>query len=165
MAVYIDGFNLIYAFEDLEELMLSNELHKARLLLLEYLKIYQKLKKKKNIIVVFDGKKDMGMNILSEFYGSIQIIYSHDDSADHVIKHFIEEDKNPKTSVVITSDKEIIHFARIYQVKNIKSDIFAKEVKSIVKEYKKKPEKSEDIQLSKQEVDYWLNEFRKRKKS
>jgi predicted RNA-binding protein with PIN domain len=55
MAYLIDGFNLIYKFPDLEELMIASRLDEARIGLLQKLKRYAAISKKA-MGVVFDGK-------------------------------------------------------------------------------------------------------------
>ena len=87
MGYLIDGFNLIYKFPHLEEMMYRNELNRARKGLIDILKRFEHIKKAE-IRVVFDGKKNQGDNTEQEHSGKIKIYYSLDYSADHLIKEF-----------------------------------------------------------------------------
>jgi predicted RNA-binding protein with PIN domain len=161
--IYIDGFNLLYKFRKTEELMELNKLSRARNLFLEYLKYYIS-KKKKKILVVFDGKKEPGIDITSEYYGTIKVIYSLERSADEVIKEIIRKDKNRASNMVVSSDREIINYAKLYGIRVKKSEDFAKEVENILKTRNIKPEKEENPILTPKEVDFWLRLFSERKK-
>ena len=109
MTLLIDGFNLIYKFPDLEELMYKKRLSDARRGLLDKLKSFQKITNAR-IRVVLDGKKEESLDIKSERDGRIDVYYSLEFSADYLIKQFIKKDLNPKMTTVVTSDKDIIDF-------------------------------------------------------
>jgi len=164
MALLIDGFNLIYKFPHLEELMYLGELNKARAGLLDILNDYKKIKKKEKITVVFDGKKNISDNLKSERIAGIPIFYSLDLSADYIIKQFVKKDKNPKMITVITSDKEIIFYIKRFNAKNIKSEIFARDIQQQIEESNspKIPEKDENPILSEDEINFWEKLFTKK---
>lgn len=165
MAILIDGFNLIYKFPELEEMMYRDRLFEARIGLLNKLKEYAKLTKK-TIRVVFDGKKNTSIDIKSERVGVIDVYYSLDYSADFLIKEFIKKDINPKMTTVVTSDKDIIGFVRRFKARVQTSEEFADEVNNTIEkaEEKKKPEKDENPVLSDEEISFWENLFGRRKR-
>ncbi len=157
MAILIDGFNLIYKFPDLEELMYRDKLTEARIGLLNKLKEYQNLTKAK-IRVVFDGKKEQSLNIKSETVKSIDVFYSLDFSADFLIKQFIKKDINPKLTTVVTSDKDIIDYVSRFKAK------FYSHLRETIENYNESiiPEKDENPQLSEEEILFWEKEFVKK---
>lgn len=61
-------------------------------------------------ILVFDGYPNASDPMRES--GSIEIIFSREDSADDRIKRMVESSPNPKNIAVISDDREIIFFAR-----------------------------------------------------
>ncbi len=165
MVLLVDGFNLIYKFSDLEELMRQGKLTDARKGLLHKLKAYQELTGEKKITVVLDGKKGESFNIKSERIGNyLEIYYSLHFSADSLIKEFIEKDRNPKMTTVVTSDKSIIDFVIRYKAKVKKSEDFAKQLQKKINENSSEglPEKDLDPVVDEDEIEYWEKEFKKK---
>ena len=165
MAILIDGFNLIYKFPELEELMYRGMLEEARSGLLDILKEYYNIKKI-HIRVVFDGKKKPSHNTKSERVGKIDVYYSLDYSADHLIKEFIKKDINPKMATVVTSDNDIINFVKRFKVKHYKSEDFCEIVKKTIEEHEseKLPEKEDDPVVTEDEVSFWEKMFGSKEK-
>ena len=160
MAILIDGFNLIYKFPDLEEMMYKGQLSNARKGLLDRLKEYQKIKKP-IIRVVFDGKKEPSHSIRTEKIGTIDVYYSQDYSADFLIKEFIKKDPNPKMSTVVTSDKDIIFYINRFRAKSITSEKFAEIIKKTIESFYEEitPEKEEDPLVTEEEISFWEKMF------
>ncbi len=168
MAYLIDGFNLIYKFPELEEHMYAGNLDEARRGLLELLSRFSKIKKAK-IRVVFDGKRAMGDSARREKTRSgIDVYYSQEYSADHLIKEFIKKDPNPRMATVVTSDNGIIFYINRFKPGIIKSEDFAKTVSAAIAEdeavlsEKKCVEKETDPRLSPEEISFWEKLFRKK---
>lgn len=161
MAYLIDGFNLLYKFPECEALMLQNRLEDARSRLLSILKEYEKISRKK-VRIVFDGKKQQLLDIKSESFGSIDVYYSLDYSADFLIKEFIKKDINPRMTTVVTSDNGIISFVQKFGVRLMKSEDFAEKVVKTIEDFheEKKQEKEDDPKVSREEVHYWEKMFR-----
>jgi len=164
MALLIDGFNLIYKFPDLEGMMYEGRLNDARKGLLNKLKEYQKIKKI-NIRVVFDGKRNPSDTTRQETSGTIDVYYSHEYSADHLIKEFIKKDPNPRMETVVTSDKGIIFYLNRFRPKMYTSEKFADHVMKTIEEYyaDKTPEKDDNPQLSEDDIEYWDKVFKGKK--
>ena len=169
MSLLIDGFNLIYKFPDLEAMMYYGQLNSARAGLLGKLREYQNIKKI-SIRVVFDGRKDKSVETTSERVGKIDVYYSLDYSADHLIKQFIKRDVNPKMTTVVTSDKDIIFYINRFGTKNITSEKFADMVNAAFadfleeQELKKVTAEKENPSISEEEISYWQGLFKKDKK-
>ena len=165
MALLIDGFNLIYKFPDLEELMYRNRLTDARIGLLNKLKEYQRVTGIQ-IRVVLDGKKQSSLEIKSERVGKIDVYYSLDYSADFLIKEFIKKDINPKMTTVVTSDKDILFYVNRFRAKVMKSEDFAAMVTKTLQdaEEEKLPEKDENPELTEDELSFWEKLFSSKKK-
>jgi len=163
MPLLIDGFNLIYKFPELEELMYRGKLNDARKGLINILREYQHIKKS-HIRIVFDGKKKPSDPTRSEKSGPMELFYSQDYSADHLIKEFIKKDPNPKMTTVITSDKEIIFYVNRFRAQVQKSEDFAVIIKKTIEEYRTNhiPEKEEDPLLSEEEISFWEKMFKKK---
>ncbi len=165
MILLIDGFNLIYKFQDLEEKMLRGFLVEARAGLLDRLKEFQKIRKSQ-IRVVFDGKKNPSHNVRCERVGTIDVYYSLDYSADFLIKAFIKKDPNPKMSTVVTSDKDILFYVKRFRAKIMTSEKFAEFVNRTIEEHRKETvpdEKEENPVVDEKEVSFWENIFSRKK--
>nr|PJZ92152.1 RNA-binding protein [Leptospira ellisii] len=123
--VAIDGFNLIYKFPDLEDRMYQNQLKSARQGLLELLDSYSKKKKKQDFHVFFDGKKEVGSEVLQETFGRLNVYFSRDRKADDLIKEFVRTRVRPSDVQVVSSDKEIFFHAKKWGAHPITSEEFA----------------------------------------
>jgi uncharacterized protein len=164
MAYLVDGFNLIYKFPDLEGLMYEHKLSEARLGLLGKLKEHMKLTGAK-ISVVFDGKKEKMLEITSERFGSIDVYYSLEYSADFLIKEFVKKDPNPRMITVITSDKDIIAYVTRFRAKVRTSEEFAEYMNKTVEKWmeERTPEKEDNPELTDEELGFWEKLFKNRK--
>lgn len=76
--------------------------------------------KKVSVTLNFDGHKKESIKT-----NKVKIVYSGNRIADDWIKHEIMVVKNPKTICVVTSDLNILEFARMNSCKTIKSGKFA----------------------------------------
>lgn len=168
MPLLIDGFNLIYKFPELEEMMYYSQLDNARQGLLEKMKEYQKIKKS-TIRIVFDGTKGASGTTTNEKSGSIDVYYSLNYSADYLIKQFIKKDINPKMTTVVTSDKDILFYVNRFGAKTMQSEKFADHVNKTIKEYreeldlKKIAVQKENPVVTDDEISYWQKMFSRKK--
>lgn len=164
MILAVDGFNLIYKFPELEEHMYSNRLDKAKNGLLNILNQYKNKKGNTTIRVYFDGKKDLGSTVVEEDFNGIKVHYSHDFTADYYLKLYIKQEYASASVLVITSDNDILLFAKRHKCKSQKSEDFAKWVTEFLNSEKDKriDEKDADVKLSKNELDFWTKLFKKR---
>ena len=99
----VDGYNIIFAWEELKALAKEN-LDGAREALIEILSNYQGYKKC-NIIVVFDAYKVKGGVRQSETIGNIKVVYTKEaETADMYIERTTYEMKSKYVVRVATSD-------------------------------------------------------------
>jgi predicted RNA-binding protein with PIN domain len=165
MTYLIDGYNLIYKFPHLEELMLQDNLMEARRELLDLLKMFAKLTRK-TIRIVFDGQKTSDIPISNEKVYTIDVYYSLHYSADFLIKEFIRKDLQPRNTTVVTSDKDIVEYVSRFKTKTMKSEDFALFVNQTIEDFisAQTPEKEENPNLSQKEIEYWERLFTSKKK-
>ncbi|MDH5654315.1 MAG: NYN domain-containing protein [Spirochaetia bacterium] len=165
MILLVDAFNLIYKFPDLEEKMYRGDLTEARRGLLDLLMRYKKSWKKKiELHVFFDGKKKHGDETRKETVSGMETYFSIDLSADHLIKEFIKRNPSPGNLTVITSDKDILFFAKKFKCPFHTSEEFSKTVQDLLSSQTEinvsddKPEDTED-------VSFWMDMFKNRKRN
>ncbi len=89
--------------------------------------------KKVEVSLHFDGFKHEGLQS-----STAKIKYSNNRPADLLIKEEIEKSKNRKQICVISSDHEILNYAKICGCKTIKSEVFTRNL------FPKSKEKSEE---------------------
>lgn len=110
----IDGYNVINhpSFCDKKKITIKD----ARIILLEFIQQNKLCGSPKNrAIVVFDGYPNIKERIISN--ENIKVIFSGNDSADKRIKVILENNCEPKNTVVVSDDKEIRFFAKAYGAK------------------------------------------------
>lgn len=99
----VDGYNIIYAWEDLKELCDEN-MDAARGKLLDLLCNYQALKKY-HLIVVFDAYRLKGHDTEFFDYHNIHVVYTKEaETADQYIEKFAHEHGRKYDVTVATSD-------------------------------------------------------------
>ena len=109
----------------------------------------------------FDGKKRQGDERTRELVSEIRVYYSHDRSADHLIKQFINKAPSPGEIWVVSSDKDIRRHAKKHRCHGETSEEFAKRIRdALAPKAVEEPEKDEDPRLSRNEISFWENMFR-----
>ena len=99
----VDGYNIIYAWEDLKELAQIN-LDGARGKLLDTLCNYQGMKKC-NLIAVFDAYRVQGHPTETLDYHNIHVVYTKEaETADRFIEKFAHDNSKKYDITVATSD-------------------------------------------------------------
>ncbi len=117
MKLIIDGYNVFKKVAQEQHLSV-----KHRNQYLNQLGIYAK-NKNLQITIVFDGGES-SFNYLERAFG-LEIIYSgFIESADDVIMRLISNHQYQEELMVVTSDREIVDFAKQYTLDIIKSDDF-----------------------------------------
>jgi predicted RNA-binding protein with PIN domain len=112
----IDGNNLIGKSRSLSEIQKKDkQASRERLINL----IEKFLKDKKIIITIyFDGYEN------SKIASKVKIKYSNNKSADEVIRKDISNAKNKTNLVVVSSDRDILNYAKVCSCTLISSEIF-----------------------------------------
>ncbi len=169
MILIIDAFNVIYKFPDLEDAMLRNDLVAARKNLLKLLISFRKRWKKPLQMLVFvDGKKNPGDDTSSESIEEIQVFYSIDRSADYLIREYLKSVKSPGEIRVISSDKEVLYYARKFRCHAQSSEEFATWVSNTLMHREDRDgamDPGENSRPSTDDVAYWQSVFSKERKS
>ena len=100
----VDGYNIIFAWEDLKELAVSN-IDGAREKLMDILCNYQGFKKC-TLILVFDAYKVKGNPGSVETYHNIHVVYTKEaETADQYIEKTVHEIGRKYRVTVVTSDQ------------------------------------------------------------
>ena len=101
--VLVDGYNVIFAWEELSALAKLN-IDSARDALIDILGNYQGLKDC-DVAVVFDAYSVEGHRIESVDYGNVHVIYTAEaQTADGFIEHFTHSHSSDYAVTVVTSD-------------------------------------------------------------
>lgn len=119
----IDGNNLIGKIGSLKKAYRQNR-QSSREGLIKYLNAFL-ADKKINLTLHFDGYPN-GPLYLSKG----RIIYSEHRTSDTLIKDEIDRFKNPKLIVLVSSDHNLINYARVNSCKVIKSEEFKREMQN-----------------------------------
>lgn len=163
MIILVDCFNLIYKFPELEAMMYENHLNEAKSGLMKILNAYRIKKGKITIHAFFDGKKDKGSEVRQEEVDGIKIYFSHDLTADYLIQQFIRSNPAPSDLTVVSSDNDIIFYAKRFKCKIQKSEEFAKSVSDFLSAIPEMPEKESEVNLTGKEIEYWKDLFQKKR--
>ncbi len=155
MAYLIDGNNLIGHLPYLE---LSDPRSKHRLV--AELSIFQRVKRTK-IILVFDGFS--GHELFDEKFSTKKFLILYPDreqTADTLIKDWIEKRTDSRHLYVVSSDGEIKKSARMNGAKTLTCEEFNKRLKKALKKNKDvKAMNKVETRLTPLEVDHWLEIF------
>ncbi len=172
MVGLVDGFNVIYKIPSLAEFMFQGKLSLGGSGLIRTLNDYadQVLSKKipsnlrltSRFIVMMDGKKEQGLDLRQETVRHCQVFYTHELSADALIKQYVRESTTPKHILVITSDKLILRQTKPYGVQQMNSEEFAAILERAAQSLNQSllmPGEEEEIAFSDEELNYWQKIF------
>jgi len=152
--ILVDGYNLIHHMPDLKRRM-QHDMQQAREGLIGILAV-SRHGRKADITVVFDGSGTAGG---SAGRSGVRVVFSKPpEKADPVLKRMMEKKARGVQMTVVTSDGEIVRFARLCGVKTVSSGEWAKELKSGVPEGAGRPDRT----VSRKEMEEWLALFRNR---
>lgn len=99
----VDGYNIIYAWEDLKK-HVDDNMDGARMKLLDILSNYQGIRKCQ-VIVVFDAYRVQGHSEEIIDYHNIHVVYTREaQTADQYIEKFAHDNRNKYNITVATSD-------------------------------------------------------------
>ena len=144
----VDGYNVIFAWEDLKDLA-QVSIDGARGKLLDVLCDYQGMKKC-NLIVVFDAYRVQGHKTEISTYHNIHVVYTKEaETADQYIEKFAHENGKKYNVTVATSDglEQIIirgQGCRLLSARELKDEI-ERTKKTLFEEH---PQESKKLSLS-----------------
>ncbi len=133
MRYAIDAFNLAYKFPVLEEHLAFGRYQEAREGLNNLLKDWKEMTGSQ-VYLFYDGFRAESRDLFQEDWEGIQIYYSHKDEADKLIREYYLAQANPKDTLLITSDKKILQFARSLGVRYKTSENFSDEIAKLLEE-------------------------------
>ena len=135
MPYLIDGNNLIGHIPDL-----SLADGKSRSLLVSRLRRFRKVKNTR-LFLVFDGPPQSRLDADRHSGGLLSIIHPEPGmSADSRIEEIIKAQTDLRRFFVVSSDREIRHFARKHGAKSITCAQFHRELKAALREHREESE-------------------------
>ena len=152
----VDGYNLIHAIPTLKKL-LEHDGFQAREQLV-FLVSRLTFKRKFRCTIVFDGVKPHEPHP-SPTHSPVHIVFSSPLSADAKIKSMIDLSKNRTLLVIVSSDREILDYAKVCSCITHTSKYFS----NLLFEEPDKGEEKDSAALSKGQVDEWLKIFGEKK--
>ena len=153
----IDGYNVIHAIPSLKKL-LAHDGSQAREQF-GYLVSRLTYRKKIRCTIVFDGVRPPD-NHPSSSHSPVHIVYSSPQSADAKIKTMIDLSKNRSLLVIVSSDREILDYARVCSCTTHTSKYFS----NLLFEEADQGEEKDASTLSRGQIDEWLKIFGEGKK-
>ena len=150
----VDGYNLLHQIPRIKQ-ELDVDAENARAQLLHRLSTYAQRNQLK-VIVIFDGYR--ATKVPQKKYLGVTVRYAKNESADGVIKRMVDTPRGSEKPVVVTSDREIVDFARHCGAKSKTAQEFAKEI-TTPKLQKIPYENKYEPPMSKREVKEWMHLF------
>jgi hypothetical protein len=162
MPYLIDGYNVIYADDELAQFMKDGLLEKAREKLMRRLVQFKAVTGRK-VSVVFDGSSPFG-GPSSEARMGIRMIYSRKpEKADDIIKEEIFRESNPAQLIVVSSDREIQNEALGFRAQTLDADSFLdlmeRTLGSQAEQKPSEPGQKYGQPIPQNEIDQWLEIF------
>lgn len=156
MPFLIDGHNLIGKLPDIS---LDDPNDEAQLV--------QKLagfvaRTRHRCVVVFDHGLPGGTSRMSS--RGVKVVFaSHRSNADKVIMDRVRRERNPAIWTVVSSDNRVIATAQRYGMQTMRSAQFVSLMQRPPPPPKPSVDEAEDVRLTPEEVDEWMELFRKRR--
>ena len=157
MPYLIDGHNLIGQLPDIS---LDDPNDEALLV--------QKLagfvaRTRQRCVVVFDHGLPGGQSRMST--RGVKVIFaSQHTNADRVLMERIKGERNPKMWTVVSSDNQVLQMARRYRMQAMRSVEFVEKMRRPPEPPRPDVDEAEDVQLSDDEINDWLDLFNSRNK-
>ena len=148
----IDGYNVIHAIPTLKKTLAHNAESSRELLIHSVAQLTHK--KKFRCTIVFDGTAPANSPRQSP-HAPVHVIFSFPFSADAKIKTMIEHSKQRPQLVIISSDNEIMNFAKVCSCQTHTSKYFS----NLLSESDDIITEKSDVPLSTFQIDEWLKIF------
>jgi len=147
----VDGYNLLHAIPSLKQL-LDHDAAQAREQL-AYLIARLTLRRKFRCTIVFDGARPI--DTPASTHSPVHVVFSSPLSADAKIKSMIDQSKNRSLLVIVSSDREILGYARVCACTTHTSRYFT----NMLFEEPNQGEEKDATVLSRGQIDEWLKIF------
>ncbi len=148
----IDGYNLVHAIPALKKTLAHNGETARELLIHSIAQLTHR--KKIRCTIVFDGVTPNKASKQSN-HAPLHVIFSSPLNADAKIKQMIEHSKNRPLLVIISSDREILNFAKVCSCQTHTSNYFA----NLLSETSDSVTEKSDAPLTNAQIDEWLKIF------
>jgi predicted RNA-binding protein with PIN domain len=148
----IDGYNVIHTIPSLKK-TLAHDAHTARELLIHAVARLTH-QRKFRCTIVFDGAAP-GTSSNQSPHAPIHVLYSHPQNADAKIKQMIEQSKNRSLLVIVSSDREILDFAKVCSCQTHTSKHFS----NLLSQSDESSAEKSDAPLSQSQINEWLKIF------
>lgn len=150
--VIIDGYNLIHSISSLRKTLL-HDAHSARELLIHAL---ARLTHQRSFrcTLVFDGFEHTDSKKIP-VHAPVHVLYSAPLSADAKIRSMIDHSKKRPSLIIISSDNEIISYAKACSCQTHSVKYFA----NMLEESDDVVTEKSDVSLTKHQIDQWLKIF------
>ncbi|MFZ4621142.1 MAG: NYN domain-containing protein [Bacteroidota bacterium] len=148
----IDGYNVVHAIPSLKKTLLHDAVSARELFIHSVAQLTHT--KKFRCTIVFDGTTPAATSKQSS-HAPVHVVYSSPLSADARIKQMIEHSKNRSLLVIISSDREILNFAKVCSCQTHTSNHFA----NLLAGSSDTVTEKSDAPLTKSQVDEWLKIF------
>lgn len=165
MSLLIDGYNLLHASEVFPAIDAPGTLANAREALVEFLGRMLTEKELRHTTIVFDARQaPPGLPRVVERGGLTMLFAPRTQSADEMLAELIDREPAPKLLTVVSSDHAVQRAARRRKARFVDSDEWCRELIAAHRARRQAdhPPGAEkpDGALSRDEVDFWLDEFR-----
>lgn len=152
----IDGYNMIYHVPKFLS-ALEHSLELGRNSLIHFIRGYQS-SKKFQVTIVFDGDKVGYFDSPASSTKWLQIIYSQPpEKADPLIKRLIQNAQHKKNLILVTSDQELVQFAKNMGAQILTPDEFYHRATKPAQQ--EQLDQKYDSQVSSAEIAEWLKLF------
>lgn len=148
----IDGYNVIHAIPSLKKTLAHNGESAREMLIHSVSQLTHR--KKFRCTIVFDGTTPNN-SVKQSAHAPVHVLFSFPHSADAKIKQMIEQSKNRSLLVIISSDTEIMNFAKVCSCQTHTSKHFA----NLLSETSDTVTEKSDAPLTKSQIDEWLKIF------
>jgi predicted RNA-binding protein with PIN domain len=148
----IDGYNLLHAIPALKKTLAHNAETARELLIYSVAQLTHR--KKFRCTIVFDGTAPQNTSKQSS-HAPVHVLFSSPLTADAKIKQMIEHSKQRTLLVIISSDREILNFAKVCSCPTHTSNHFA----NLLTDTSDSVTEKSEIPLTKSQIDEWLKIF------
>jgi len=159
MPIIIDGYNLIYAIDEIRPYASPRSSGAEREKFLKLLGTYGRLSAN-SLTIVFDGGPGKNEPAAPQ---NLDVVFSHKKSADSVIKEMVESSRCARDLKVVSSDREIRSFVKRCGATSVSTKTFVKEIRKIFREKSKEKSRREPrdkiLQQGRVDAEYWLGFF------
>ena len=148
----IDGYNVIHAIPAWKRTLVQDAVSARELLIHAASRLTHE--RKIRCTIVFDGSPAPA-DRKTHTHAPVHVVHAFPLSADARIKEMITQSKNRSLLVVITSDREILNYARACSCQTHTSTHFA----NLLSSSEESTTEKSDSPLTKGQIDEWLRIF------